>query len=143
VGGRATSAPILVNLPPPLASEELQDQRLLARVGSLNATSGQVVPEARTNSLVVSTTAANMAIVEKLLRRLDTPAHPPSTTLVLPLQNARATDVGLLLNQPFNPTSPGYRPNTAAQRSPGSMAGQRPTASPFGANRNPRGLTPR
>ncbi|MFL6110861.1 MAG: secretin N-terminal domain-containing protein, partial [Catenulispora sp.] len=48
-----------------------QRVRLTARVGSLNAAAGQVVPDIRTNTLTVSTTAENMATVEKLLQELD------------------------------------------------------------------------
>ena len=80
---------------------------MAARLGSLNAAAGQVVPDTRTNSLVVSTTAENLALVEKLLRELDAPAHPQPTTLVVPLQNARASDLGLLLNQAFSTSNRG------------------------------------
>src|SRR5438105_11317690 len=53
-----------------------QRVRLTARVGSLNAAAGQVVPDPRTNTLTVSTTADNMAVVETLIHELDAAVHP-------------------------------------------------------------------
>lgn len=82
-----------------------QRVRLQARVGSVNAAAGQVVPDSRTNSLIVSTTAENMATVENLVRELDTTVHPQPTTLVIRLENARATDLATLLNQSFSSTT--------------------------------------
>jgi general secretion pathway protein D len=96
-----------------------QRVQLSAQAGSANAASGQVVADSRTNSLVVSTTAENMATVESLVRELDTTVHPKPTTLVIRLENARATDLATLLNQAFSSTpnrgagSSGFRGNTS------------------------------
>jgi general secretion pathway protein D len=78
---------------------------LTARVGSLNAAAGQVVPDTRTNTLTISTTAENMATVEKILEELDSQVHPQSNTLVIRLQNARANDLATLLTQAFSSTT--------------------------------------
>jgi general secretion pathway protein D len=85
-----------------------QRVRLSARVGSQNAAAGQVVADARTNSLIVSTTAENLAVVDKLIQELDTPVHPAPSTLVVRLENARATDVAQVLNQAFSLNGRGY-----------------------------------
>src|SRR5439155_1436861 len=47
----------------------------------------------------------NMATVENLIHELDTTVHPHPTTLVVRLQNARATDLAVLLNQAYSSTT--------------------------------------
>ena len=53
----------------------------------------------------LSTTAENMATVENLIHELDTTVHPQPTTLVIRLENARAADLAVLLNQSFSSTT--------------------------------------
>jgi general secretion pathway protein D len=70
--------------------------------GGQNSASAQVVPEIRTNSLIVTTNTQNMAVVEQIIKELDTPVQPAPNTFVLRLENARSMDVATLLNQAFN-----------------------------------------
>jgi general secretion pathway protein D len=111
-----------------------QRVRLSARVGSVNAAAGQVVPDARTNSLVVSTTAENMAVVAKIVQELDAPIHPQPSTLVVRLENARATDVALVLNQAFSLNGRGY--NYGLGGLFGGTTGYGGNNNSFGGNRN-------
>ncbi len=71
------------------------------RIGTGQAASGPVVSDLRTNSLVVTTTPANLQIVDKLISTLDQPVVFQSTTLVVPLENARADTVANLFLQAF------------------------------------------
>ncbi len=84
------------------------------QVGSGQAASGPVVSDVRTNSLVVTTTPANLAIVDKLIQQLDQPVVFQSTTMVIPLENARADQVANLFVQAFGSRS-GTNTNTATR----------------------------
>lgn len=83
------------------------------RFGSSQAAFGTVASDARTNSLVVSGTAENLALVEKVIQELDTEIKLETTTFVFPLDNARATDMAGLLQQAFGTRngSSGFRNN--------------------------------
>ena len=63
------------------------------------AVRAQVVPNERTNSLIVTATPSNLAIAEMVIQELDKPVEFESTTYVLPLANAQAMDVAYLLDQ--------------------------------------------
>jgi len=71
------------------------------QVGTGQAASGPVVSDVRTNSLIVTTTPANQEIVDKLVQQLDQPVVFESTTMVVPLENARADNVANLFLQAF------------------------------------------
>ncbi|HLK16514.1 MAG TPA: secretin N-terminal domain-containing protein, partial [Fimbriimonadaceae bacterium] len=71
----------------------------LARGGA--AAFGNVVPDTRTNSLVVSTTLENLALVDQVIRDLDKPTAYADTTFIFPLQNAKADQVVPLLQGAF------------------------------------------
>ncbi len=73
----------------------------LALAGGAQAAFGNVVADTRTNSLVVSTTVENLALVDQVIKDLDTPTQIAETTFVFPLQNANATTVGALLQASF------------------------------------------
>src|SRR5207237_231593 len=73
--------------------------------------SALVVPETRTNSLIVTTSVERMAVLEATIHELDTPARPPANTFVVRLQNARSTDVATMLNQSFYSTG---RPSSSS-----------------------------
>jgi general secretion pathway protein D len=113
-----------------------QRVRLSARVGSVSAAAGQVVPDTRTNSLIVSTTAENMAVVERILHELDAPIHPRPSTLVVRLENARATDVALVLKQAFSLNGRGYNSGLGGLFSGGTTGYGGYNNNPFGGNRN-------
>lgn len=55
----------------------------------------------QTNSIIVTATKANLEAVKKLLASLDVPSNLVGTTFVIPLQNAKASDVASLLNEVF------------------------------------------
>lgn len=72
-----------------------------ARFGSLQSSFGQVVAEERTNTLIVSATEENHKIVREVIDAIDQPMTVEDTTVVVPLQNARADDMADLLNEAF------------------------------------------
>ena len=53
----------------------------------------------QTNSIIVNATKENLVLIKKLLQNLDQPATYLGTTYVVPLKNAKATDVADLLNK--------------------------------------------
>lgn len=71
------------------------------RFGNTSAAFGTVVADARTNSLVVTATEANLKLVGDVIAELDQPVTYESSTFVFPLGNARADQVAQLLNQAF------------------------------------------
>ncbi|HEY3781023.1 MAG TPA: secretin N-terminal domain-containing protein [Fimbriimonadaceae bacterium] len=54
-----------------------------------------------TNSVIVSATPENMELVKKVIQDVDEPGSFATTTFVLHLENAKATDVATLLTQAF------------------------------------------
>lgn len=72
-----------------------------ARFGGLQAAFGTVVADTRTNSLVVTATDENHALVAEVIRELDTEVQVQTATFVFPLANARADQMASLLNQAF------------------------------------------
>jgi general secretion pathway protein D len=54
-----------------------------------------------TNSVIVSATTENMVLVKKIIADVDEPGSFATTTFVLHLENAKATDVANLLTQAF------------------------------------------
>lgn len=70
-----------------------------------NNAQAQVVAEARTNSLLVTTTKDNLELVEKVLKELDKEVKFESTSFVLTLENARADLIAQLMNQSFGSRS--------------------------------------
>lgn len=81
--------------------------------------SGSAVADARTNSVVVTTTEGNVKLVEQLVAELDVETKVESTTFVFPLNNARADQVADLLGQAFG-TRTGFnnRTGSVGQRNP-------------------------
>ena len=71
------------------------------RLGSSQAAFGTVVSEPRTNSLIVTATPENQALVANVVKELDTQIHFADSAVVVPLDNARADQVAYLLNQAF------------------------------------------
>jgi general secretion pathway protein D len=61
----------------------------------------QVSAETRSNSLIVTATEDVQSIVSKIVKELDTELPLESSTVVIPLANAKADDVAGLLNQAF------------------------------------------
>ncbi|MCC7434968.1 MAG: hypothetical protein IT363_09815 [Methanoregulaceae archaeon] len=66
-----------------------------------NQTQGSAIAEARTNSIIVTTTDENQLLVEQVIKELDTEVKLESNTFVFPLENARADQVANLLRQAF------------------------------------------
>lgn len=79
------------------------------------AGSGNVTSDPRTNSIVVTATDQNLALVEKVIDDLDTKVEYEPSTFVFPLANARADSVATLIQSAF---------------------GQRQGTGNFGGNRN-------
>ncbi|GAB4459624.1 MAG: hypothetical protein OHK0029_22420 [Armatimonadaceae bacterium] len=71
------------------------------RFGSAQTAFGQVVADARTNSLIVTDTQDNLVLVEKVIKELDKEVTFENSSFVLTLENARADEVATLLNQSF------------------------------------------
>jgi general secretion pathway protein D len=86
------------------------------RFGSASAAFGNVVADSRTNSLVVSSTKDNQAVVKKLIDDLDKPVTVLDTTTVYRLKNAKADTVTQLLQDAFGNrqgvSGSGYNYNT-------------------------------
>jgi len=81
---------------------------------SANQTSaGTATAETRSNSLIVTTTEQNQAIVAKLIEGIDKEIVSLDASAVIPLANARATDMATLLNQAFG-TRSGSRTTTGS-----------------------------
>lgn len=74
---------------------------LFGRGGQNNQTLGSAIAEARTNSVIVTTTDENQALVAQVIKELDTEVKLESNTFVFPLENARADQVANLLRQAF------------------------------------------
>jgi general secretion pathway protein D len=74
-----------------------------ARTSAAAAGAGgmQIIPDARTNSLIVMTGPERVAMVESLIAEFDRPVDYSSTLAFIPLQHARADDVADLLSQAF------------------------------------------
>jgi general secretion pathway protein D len=71
------------------------------RTGSMQAAFGTVVADNYTNSLVVTATEENLALVGEVLKELDTEIVYQASTFVIPLDNARADQMAQLLTQAF------------------------------------------
>lgn len=67
------------------------------------ATSGaqNAIALRQTNSIIVSATKENMVLIRGLIKDMDRESEYTGTTFVIPLQNAKASDVATLLNQAF------------------------------------------
>jgi general secretion pathway protein D len=83
------------------------------------AGSGTVTSDPYTNSLIVNATPENMALVTKVINELDVKIESQSSTVVIPLRNAKADDVAGLLNQAF-----GQRQGTGTNRAGGGNNAQ-------------------
>lgn len=75
------------------------------RLGGFQAAFGTVVADNRTNSLVVTATEENHALVADVLREIDTEVQLETSTFVFPLENARADQMASLLNSAFGTRS--------------------------------------
>lgn len=82
------------------------------RFGSAQAAFGNVVADTRTNSLIVTATDDNLALVEKVIKELDTEVVYENSTFVFPLSNARADSIAGLLQQAFGTRSNGTNNRT-------------------------------
>ena len=69
--------------------------------GTLGAGQGNVVAEARTNSLIITGTQENLDLVGKVIKELDKPITFENSTFVITLENARADQMADVLNQSF------------------------------------------
>ncbi|WP_309717162.1 secretin N-terminal domain-containing protein [Armatimonas sp.] len=83
--------------------------------GSSAGGQGNVVAEARTNSLIITGTQENLDLIGKVVKELDKPITFENSTFVITLENARADQLADVLNQSF-----------------GSRTGARTTARPTG-----------
>jgi general secretion pathway protein D len=97
---------LTVNAPKGRGGQGNQQQNVGAQFGLALARGGQaafgnVVADNRTNSLIVSTTVENLALVDQVIKDLDQPTEIQDTTFVFSLQNANATTVGGLLQAAF------------------------------------------
>lgn len=83
---------------------------------SSQSNSGTVAAETRSNSLFVTTTEGNQAIVKQLIEGIDKEVVSLDASAVVPLANAKASDVASLLNQAFG-TRSGSRVSTSSTTS--------------------------
>jgi general secretion pathway protein D len=67
-----------------------------------STSSASVSADTRSNSLLVTTTDANQVLVSKLIAKLDKEIPYKNATAVVPLANAKASDIASILNQAFN-----------------------------------------
>ncbi|MCX6369320.1 MAG: hypothetical protein NTX57_21830 [Armatimonadetes bacterium] len=81
------------------------------RGGTQQGQGGFVVTEARTNSLIVTSTQDNLDLVVKVIKELDKPITFENSTFVVTLENARADQMADVLNQSFGSRN-GARTNT-------------------------------
>lgn len=65
-------------------------------------TQGTVSSDKRSNAVVVTTTVENQALVAGLIQKLDKEIPYQNSTAVIPLANARASDLADIFNQAFN-----------------------------------------
>ncbi len=72
---------------------------------SSSSTTNQAIADTRTNSLLVTATEANMALVKRMITQLDTFTAAESTTFVFQLSNAKASDIATLMKQAFGTRS--------------------------------------
>lgn len=98
--------------------------RFAGGAGGQSASAAQVVPDTRTNALIITTSAEDMSLLEGIIQDLDSPVRAKPNVFVLRLENARATDVSNLLNQAFGNTN----------RTNGTSSTTGNTNSFFGAN---------
>ncbi len=66
---------------------------------------GKVVPDPRTNTVLITATKDRMARINDLIDKLDQEVPVESTTFVFPLKNANSSDVAQALSQAFGTTS--------------------------------------
>lgn len=105
-----------------------------------NRNNGQVASEARSNSIIVTTTEDNHTVVKKVIEELDKDLPIENTTFVIPLVNAKAEDVAQLLQQTFG-TRQGSntRTNNTGNRT-GTNTGSNRTNNRNTGNRTTNGL---
>lgn len=72
-----------------------------ARPGFTTLLENVVIPDVRTNSLIVTATEQNMKIYEQIIKELDTTSGLQNMTAVYPLQYAVASDLVQTLNSYF------------------------------------------
>ncbi|MCB0826372.1 MAG: hypothetical protein KDC26_09300 [Armatimonadetes bacterium] len=86
---------------------------LAFRTGSFDAAFGTVVADSYTNSLVVTATDDNHAVVKDVIAQLDKEVKIENSTFVIPLANARADSLASLLQSAFgNRNTGGTNRNT-------------------------------
>jgi len=76
-------------------------QRTTSRTGFTSLKENIVVPDVRTNSIIVTATEENMKQFEDIIKALDEPAELQEMTIVYPLKYAVATELVDTLNQLF------------------------------------------
>jgi general secretion pathway protein D len=72
-----------------------------ARLGGAQAAFGTVTSDVRTNSLIVTATEENLALIDQVIPQLDKEVPYENNSFVFPLQNARADLVAQMLNQAY------------------------------------------
>ncbi|MCW3095278.1 MAG: Type secretory pathway, component PulD [Chthonomonadaceae bacterium] len=105
---------------------------------------GKVVAEPRTNSVVVTANAEKMAKIEELIKQVDVAVPTETTTFVIKLKNANASDVSTALGQAFGTTQNNQNNGTNTNRNgttSSSNNGTQRTATnrSFGSSSSPGG----
>lgn len=72
-----------------------------ARFGNASSAFGNVVSEPHSNSVIVTATPENQALVLSVINELDKPIKYADSTAIIPLNNAKADDVAYIINQAF------------------------------------------
>ena len=104
----------------------------------------KVVANVRTNSLIIMATKERMARIDELIKELDVDVPVESTTFVIPLKNAQASDMAYTLSQAFGTGTtggPGFSPFGFFGFFPGQGGTQRrqPIQRRLGQNTSPFG----
>jgi general secretion pathway protein D len=109
-----------------------------ARFGSFQSAFGTVVADDRTNTLIVTATSENHAMVASVINDLDQPVEIMETTFVFPLTNAKADEISDILNQTFGGRTTGNssrntnNQNSSSRNSSGRNSGRNSGGSGFG-----------
>jgi general secretion pathway protein D len=105
-----------------------------------NRNNGQVASEARSNSLIVTTTEDNHLVVKRVIEELDKDLPIENTTFVIPLVNAKAEDVAQLLQNTFGTRQGSNNRGTTTNRTGSTTTGSNRTTNRNTGNRTTNGL---
>ena len=106
------------------------------------STTGTVVAEPRTNSLIVTATADNLGLIGKVIKELDKPIKFENNSFVVTLDNAKADVIAQLINSSFSTNRNGNtnRTNTGVGGNTGNQNRTNTNRNNAGGNNRPATL---